>query len=104
MVILASAQTRQVRLSFKRGQIDLTTTSAETGTEAKETIPTSYTGDDIEVAYNAAYLLDILRRIDGTEVALDLNTSVSAGIIRPKQQEEGTMQRYLLMPLRLTER
>ena len=104
MAILASAQTRQVRLSFKRGQIDLTTTSAETGTEAKETIPASYLDDDIEMAYNAGYLLDILRRIDGAEVALDLNTPVSAGIIRPKQQEEGTTQRYLLMPLRLTER
>lgn len=104
MAILASAQTRQIRLSLKRGQIDLTTTSVETGSEAKETIPASYVDDDMEVAYNAVYLLDILRRIDETEVAIDLSTPVSAGIIRPKQQEEGTMQRYLLMPLRLTER
>jgi DNA polymerase-3 subunit beta len=104
MAILASAQTRQVRLLFTRGRIDLTTTSAETGSEAKETIPASYVGDDMEVAYNAGYFLDILRRIDDAEVAIDLNTPVSAGVIRPQRQEEGMVQRYLLMPLRLTER
>lgn len=102
--VLANLQTRQLRLTFTGGRIELTTVSPEIGSEAIETIPASYSGADVEIAFNASYLLDILRKIQDPDVVVELSTPVSATILKPRHQEEGTSQRYLLMPLRLGER
>lgn len=104
MSVLANSQTRQLRLTFAGGRIELTTVSPEIGSEALETIPASYSGAEVEIAFNASYLLDILRKIEDPDVVVELSTPVSATIFRPRNQEDGKSQRYLLMPLRLAER
>jgi DNA polymerase-3 subunit beta len=73
------------------------------GGEAREAIPAEYTGSDMEIGYNSVYLLDILKRIDSEDVVFELNTPVTAGIVRPAVQPEGEDYLCLLMPLRLNE-
>jgi len=46
---------------------------------------------------------DVLRRIDSDEVVFELDSPVTAGIIRPVDQVEGEDYLCLLMPLRLND-
>jgi DNA polymerase-3 subunit beta len=68
-----------------------------------ESIDADYDGEELEIGYNANYLLDILRHLDSTEVFFELKDSVSAGIVRPVEQGENEDILMLLMPIRLNE-
>ena len=98
--ILSSSYTHQVRLQLKEATVELTASSQEIGGEAREVIPADYTSDELEVAYNAHFLIEILRKLGSEEVILDLRDSVTAAVVRPGEQLEGEDAYYLLMPMR----
>ena len=54
----------------------------ETG-ESEESVPSEYTGPDLEIGFNAQYLLDFLRAITQDQVAFELKDQKSAGELRP---------------------
>jgi DNA polymerase-3 subunit beta len=96
--------THQVRLAIAPGEIRLSVNTADVGA-GEETVEAKYDGDELEVGYNANYLLDILRTIETENVVFKLNTSISAGIIEPQGAlSEGAEEVLcLIMPLRLPE-
>jgi DNA polymerase-3 subunit beta len=93
--------TRQVRFSLRKGRLGVSS-ATEIGA-GEHRIEAGYSGDDMEIGYNASYLLDILRSIPTEEVAFRLNTALSAGVVEPvgalPQAEEELL--CLIMPLRL---
>ncbi|MDA0744890.1 MAG: DNA polymerase III subunit beta [bacterium] len=101
--ILSSSQTHQVRISLQRNQIELSAASQEIGGEAREVLEADYADEEMAVGYNSAFLIDILRRIDAEQVLFELDSPVTAGIIRPAEQHEGEDYLCLLMPLRLND-
>lgn len=101
--ILANTQTHQIRVQVRKDELLLSATSQDVGGEAREVVRADYSGEAMEIGYNSVYLLDILRRIDSDEVMFDLDTPVTAGIVRPGVQEDGADYFCLLMPLRLSE-
>lgn len=101
--ILASAQTHQLRLGIKKNHLELSATSQEIGGEAREMLDVEYDADEMTIGYNSGYLQDVLRRITSDDVLFELDSSVSAGIIRPGEQMEGEDYLCLLMPLRLND-
>ena len=100
--ILSSSYTRQVRFKLNSGQVELSAASPEIGGEAREVVPAQYSSEEIEVGYNAQYLMEILRRMDTSEVRFELNDHVTAALLRPIEQKEGEDYFCLLMPLRPT--
>ena len=100
--ILSSSYTRQVRFKLNSGQVELSAASPEIGGEAREVVPAQYSSEEIEVGYNAQYLIEILRRMDTSEVRFELNDHVTAALLRPMEQKEGEDYFCLLMPLRPT--
>ena len=100
--ILSSSYTRQVRFKLNSGQVELSATSPEIGGEARESVPAQYSSEEIEVGYNAQYLMEILRRMEASEVCFQLNDHVTAALLRPVEQKEGEDYFCLLMPLRPT--
>ncbi len=100
--ILADTVTHQVRFSLRKDRINLSVSTADIG-EAQDTVPAAYEGEEMDVGYNANYILDILRSIDSDEVRFSLNTPLNAGLVEPVEKEEGEDLLCLIMPLRLTE-
>lgn len=98
--ILSSSYTHQVRLQLREGSVELTASSQEIGGEAREVIPADYSAEELEVAYNSHYLMEILRRVGSDEVFIDLRDSVTAAVVRPAEQLDGEDLYYLLMPMR----
>jgi len=109
VAILSNTLTHQVKLGLKKGKgkeggnIELSSVNFDLGGEAQESIPCEYVGEDMEVGYNANYMLDILKQMEGDKVTLELSNPVSAGIIYSTPQPEGEEYLCLLMPLRLVE-
>jgi DNA polymerase-3 subunit beta len=64
------------------GHITISATSAELGDNVGE-IDASTEGDEIEIAFNAKYLIDVLSVMDAAQVALETTTSSSPGVIKP---------------------
>ena len=100
--ILSSSYTRQVRLKLDSSSIELSAASPEIGGEAHEQIPASFDGEEMEIGYNAQFLMEILRKMDTQTVRFELNNNMTAALLKPDQVEEGEDYFCLLMPLRPT--
>jgi len=98
--VLSSTYTHQVRVTLDEQRVELRASSQEIGGEAKEVIPADYSGDKLELAYNAQYLLEVLRKLDTADVIVDVKDPVTAAVVRPGEQQEGVDNYYLLMPMR----
>ena len=60
MSIVASDQTHRIRMPFANGSCKLSVQTPDLG-EAQEEITVTYEGDPLEIGFNAAYLLEILK-------------------------------------------
>ena len=79
------------------GHMLVSATSAETGDDVSE-LDASVEGDEIEIAFNVKYLIDVLSVAGTPQVALDTTTSSSPGVIRPVGEEDFT---HVIMPMHL---
>jgi DNA polymerase III subunit beta len=83
-----------------KGELKVHSSISETG-ESEETIPIEYDGSDVEIGFNAQYLLDFLRSVDGEEIELHFKDGNSAGEMRPRTSAPDTVYRYVVMPMRI---
>jgi DNA polymerase-3 subunit beta len=103
---LSNALTHQVKFDLSADRVILTASDRDLGGEAKmelEKEETEYQGDDLQIGYNANYIMEIMRHLDSPEVLFELSTPVRAGLVRPSEQPEGEDYLCLIMPLRLTD-
>ncbi len=67
---------------------------------AQEIIACEIVGEDVEIAFNYAYILDGLGGITGDEVYFETQSSLKPGILRAASDEENYL--YLIMPVRIS--
>lgn len=101
VAVLSDVMTHQVRLTLAKSKIQLTVSTPDVG-EAREEIPGKFAADKLEVGYNANYLLEVLKHIDGDDVLFVLGSPVGAAIVRAADEAENEEYICLLMPLRLS--
>lgn len=94
--LLSSDKANSVKLIFTENQIEVTANSPDVG-EAQETLEVSYSGPDMQIAFNPEFLQAPLRALDTDNVYLDLIDEMSPGVLRI----EGSFL-YVLMPMRVT--
>ncbi|MBI5059954.1 DNA polymerase III subunit beta [candidate division KSB1 bacterium] len=99
--IVSNEISRQIRLKLDSEKIQIHVEDAEQGNEGEESVPCSYDGDPMEVGYNAAYVMDMLKQIPTGEVVMKLGGPTSAGIVTPAEQEKDENLLMLIMPVRL---
>ena len=97
--IMADEESHAVRLSVKKGQLDIQSSGQEIG-EAKESMPANYQGPDLEIGFNAKYVLDFLGGLESDEVELHLRDGETQGLFKPKPAG-GYQHQYVLMPMKL---
>lgn len=98
----ADSNTQQVRFSIQKDRLSVSSATNDYGS-GEQHVEAEYTGDDMEIGYNARYLLQTLKNIPTEKVVFRLKTQLSAGIVEPvgalAQPEEELL--CLVMPLRL---
>jgi DNA polymerase-3 subunit beta len=93
---LASEKSNSVKLLFTRNQLEIAANSPDIG-EARESIPVSYKGPDMAIAFNPEYLMAPLRALPNDEVFLDLIDEMSPGVIKIPSPFL-----YVIMPMRIS--
>ena len=96
----ADERSKAIRVKFSPGQVDIFSSSVETG-ESEESVPGQYEGPELDIGFNAQYLLDFLRVIGQNEVAFQLKDPKSAGELRPAGEGVKDEYRYVVMPMRI---
>jgi DNA polymerase-3 subunit beta len=97
----ADERSRAIRVQFVAGEVKVFSSSVETG-ESEESVSSEYNGPDIEIGFNAQYLLDFLRAIPQDRVDFELkDDKKSAGEMRPAGDGIVDQYRYVVMPMRI---
>ena len=89
----------QVKLKFGENKIDIYAQDIDFGGEAHESLKCSYSSPELEIAYNANYLLDTLRHVGSNEVRISLESPDGPGLVFPKEQMEKEELLMLVMPV-----
>jgi DNA polymerase-3 subunit beta len=97
VAILTSEKSNSIRYQAKNNKLTISSKTPDMG-EAKEDIDVDYKGEEISIAYNAKYVLDVLKNVGTDTVNIELTQPLSPGILRPKGDTD-----YLcvIMPMRV---
>lgn len=93
--VVTNEKSSLIKLSFAKNNLSLSANTPDVG-EAKEEIPLAYEGQELSIAFNPGFLIDVLRNLEAKEVTFEFNDPLSPGVIR-----EGTSFLYVVMPMRL---
>ena len=100
MSVIASDQTHRIRMAFNSGMLKFSVTTPDLG-EAQDELPIRYNGDQLEIGFNASYLLEILRFMPTDEIRLTFKAPERAATIEPEGWTDSATYMCLVMPLRL---
>jgi DNA polymerase-3 subunit beta len=100
MSVIASDQTHRIRLSFNAGMLKFSVQTPDLG-EAADELAIRYDGDPLDIGFNAAYLLEILRYVPTEEVRLTFRAPERAATLEPEGWDDPAQYLCLVMPLRL---
>ena len=95
--ILSSERARGVRFKLTEGGLEIAANNPDLG-EASEEMAIDYHGGQLEVGFNARYLLEVLAVLpEASRVEIGLGDELSPGVIRG--DDEGYT--YVVMPMRI---
>jgi DNA polymerase-3 subunit beta len=85
-----------LQLRFADGELTVVARTQEVG-ESRESLPVSFTGDPLEIGFNADFLRDGLESVEGDDVRVKLISPLRPAVL----QGESNDFTYLVMPIRL---
>lgn len=96
-LIARDTQNHVVRLQIVGGQVEISTSSQEIG-RVSETLPAErLEGEPLSIAFNAKYMMDAARSVDGDQLVIDFTGSMSPMILRPA---DDLPYLHLVLPVR----
>jgi DNA polymerase-3 subunit beta len=90
-------KSRAVKMGLSKGALTLSASSADSAS-ANEVLEVSYSGAEMEIGFNARYLLDITAQINGDMMEFALSDTSAPTIIR-SPGDDATL--FVLMPMRV---
>ena len=99
VALLSSDRSRAVKFKFTEGAVDIASSSPEVG-EATESVAVEYSGDSLEVCFNAQYVMDFLNVAEADSVRLEFKDEMSQAVMRPVG-DSGFDYTYVIMPMRV---
>ncbi len=97
VAVLANEKFKGVTLEFSEHNLKITTHNPEHD-EAEEEIGSDYRGDNLNISFNAQYILDAVSNIDSDTVLLTIASNVSSCFINEPTVCE---YKFIVMPMRL---
>lgn len=89
-------RTSPLQLRFAEGELTVVARTHEVG-ESRESMPIAFSGDPLEIGFNADFLRDGLESVEGDEIRVKLISPLRPAVL---QGESGDFT-YLVMPIRL---
>ena len=102
IAIYANKTTNQVVLNINDGALTISAQDLDFSNEATEQLPCTYTGDAMNIGFNAKFLIEMLNVIESDEVKLEMSTPSRAGILLPTDEDENEQLLMLVMPVMMS--
>ena len=99
--IFSNKSTNQVVLNISGSELQLAAQDIDFSFEGNERMKCQYNGEDLQIAFNAKFLIEMLNAADTEEVVVELSTPTKAGILKPAESDENEELLMLVMPLML---
>ncbi|HTQ63627.1 MAG TPA: DNA polymerase III subunit beta [Puia sp.] len=99
--IFSNKSTNQVVLNIHGSELQLAAQDIDFSFEGNERMKCQYDGEDLAIAFNARFLIEMLSATDSDEIKIELSTPTKAGIVKPIEQDENEELLMLVMPLML---
>ncbi|MFN3404066.1 MAG: DNA polymerase III subunit beta [Cytophagaceae bacterium] len=99
--IYANKTTHQVRLKIAGSELQISAEDLDFSNEANERLSCEYEGEDIEIGFNAKFIIEMLNNLDCEMVDINLSAPNRAGLIIPSKQDKSEDTLMLVMPVML---
>lgn len=101
--IYANKTTHQVRMKITGSELQVSAEDLEFSNEANERLSCDHEGEDIEIGFNARFLIELLSNLDSDRVIFNLSAPNRAGVLLPGEQEKNEDILMLVMPVMLNQ-
>ena len=101
--IYSNKTTNLIRLKITGSEIHISAEDIDFANEAQERLGCQFNGEDLEIGFNAKFLIEMLLNVSSDEVKLELSTPTKAGIIVPGEVDNNSGDNMLMivMPVML---
>ena len=101
--IYANKTTHQVRLKITGSELQISAEDLDFSNEANERLSCEHEGEDIEIGFNARFIIEMLSNIDTDKIQLNMSAPNKAGVILPADKENSEDILMLVMPVMLNQ-
>ena len=101
LVIYANKSTNQVKFKITGTELQVSAEDLDFSNEASERLYCDHEGDDLEIGFNAKFLIEVLSNLHSEKIMFKLSDPSGAGLIVPLETEENEEILMLVMPIML---
>jgi DNA polymerase-3 subunit beta len=101
--IYANKTTHQVRLKITGSELQISAEDLDFSNEANERLSCEHEGEDIEIGFNAKFLIEMLSNMDSPKIKLTMSAPNKAGVILPAEKDTSEDILMLVMPVMLNQ-
>ncbi len=101
--VFSNKSTNQVALNISGSELGLAAQDVDFSFEGNERMNCQYDGEDLTIAFNARFLIEMLNAADSEEIRIELSTPTKAGILKPTELDPNEDVLMLVMPLMLNQ-
>jgi DNA polymerase-3 subunit beta len=99
--IYSNKTTHQIRLKVTGNELEISAEDLDYSNEANEKLVCEYTGENMEIGFNAKFLVEMLNNLNTDNLTLEMSQPNRAGLIVPEDKEENEDMLLLVMPVML---
>lgn len=101
--IYANKTTHQVRLKITGSELQVSAEDLDFSNEANERLSCEHEGEDIEIGFNAKFIIEMLSNIGTEQIKLNMSAPNKAGVILPAEKDKNEDMLMLVMPVMLNQ-
>jgi len=101
--IYANKTTHQVRLKITGSELQISAEDLDFSNEANERLSCEHEGEDIEIGFNAKFLIEMLTNLDSDKIKLTMSAPNKAGVLFPGEKDKSEDILMLVMPVMLNQ-
>jgi DNA polymerase-3 subunit beta len=101
--IYANKTTHQVRLKITGSELQVSAEDLDFSNEANERLSCEHEGEDIEIGFNAKFLVEMLSNVSHEQIRLNMSAPNKAGVILPADKDKNEDMLMLVMPVMLNQ-
>ena len=102
LILIPGFELHQIKLKLAGSELSLFAEDLDFANEASERLTCNYDGDDLEIAFNSRFLMEMVSNLEATEIQLSMSETGRAGILTPCNPENANEEVLMLvMPVML---